>query len=185
MAVRKTRNFLPTVFQTDTNEKFLSATMDQLISEPVLTTLYGYIGRKFAPTFKTGDSYITESTPGRQDYQLEASTVVRDDSNNVTFFSNYVDYLNKLNYYGAIVDNQNRLFNAEYYTFDPLISFDKFVNFSQYYWLPNGPDVVEVDTTGIELVRTYNVKRDTATQQYIYSADGVVDNSIVLPRGGT
>jgi len=185
MAVRKTRNFLPTVFQTDTNEKFLSATMDQLISEPVLTTLYGYIGRKFAPTFKTGDSYITESTPGRQDYQLEASTVVRDDSNNVTFFSNYVDYLNKLNYYGAIVDNQNRLFNAEYYTFDPLISFDKFVNFSQYYWLPDGPDVVEVDTTGIELVRTYNVKRDTATQQYIYSADGVVDNSIILPRGGT
>lgn len=185
MAVRKTRNFLPTVFQTDTNEKFLSATMDQLVSEPVLTTLYGYIGRKFAPTFKTGDSYITESTASRQDYQLEASTVVRDDSNNVTFFSNYIDYLNKLNYYGAITNNQNRLFNAEYYTFDPLISFDKFVNFSQYYWLPDGPDVVEVDTSGIELIRTYNVKRDVATQQYIYSVDGVVDNSIILPRGGT
>ena len=93
---RKTRNFLPSVFQTDTNEKFLSATMDQLISEPTLTNLYGYIGRKFAPTFRTGDSYITESSADRQDYQLESSVVVRNDQNNVTFFSSYVDYVNKL-----------------------------------------------------------------------------------------
>ena len=84
MAVRKIRNFLPSIFQTDTNEKFLSATMDQLTSEPKLTNLYGYIGRKFAPTFRTGDSYITESSADRQDYQLEPSTVVQDASNNIT-----------------------------------------------------------------------------------------------------
>ena len=131
MAVRKTRNFLPTIFQTDTNEKFLSATMDQLVSEPTLTNLYGYVGRKFAPTYKNGDSYIRENSNDRRDYQLEPSTVVRDDQNNVTFFSNYVDYLNKIKYYGGFTDNQSRLFNNEHYTFDPLISFDKFVNFSQ------------------------------------------------------
>jgi hypothetical protein len=184
MAVRKTRNFLPTVFQTDTNEKFLSATMDQLVSEPTLTNLYGYVGRKFAPTYKNGDSYIREDSNDRRDYQLEPSTVVRDDQNNVTFFSNYVDYLNKIKYYGGFTDDQNRLFNNEYYTFDPLISFDKFVNFSQYYWLPDGPDPVEVDTTGIELERTYNVTRDTATGTYIYTTNGAIDNSVTLPRGG-
>ena len=181
---RKTRNFLPSVFQTDTNEKFLSATMDQLISEPTLTNLYGYIGRKFAPTFRTGDSYITESSADRQDYQLESSVVVRNDQNNVTFFSSYVDYVNKLKYYGAITDNQSRLFDSEYYSFDPRISFDKFVNFSQYYWLPDGPDPVTVDTTGLELDVTYNVSRDVATGQYIYTNNGVVDNSVILPRGG-
>ena len=184
MAVRKTRNFLPTVFQTDTNEKFLSATMDQLISEPTLTNVYGYVGRKFAPTFKSSDSYVTETTADRQNYQLEASTVVRDESNDITFFSNYIDYLNKLKYYGAFVDNQSRLFNAEYYTFDPRVSFDKFVNFSQYYWLPDGPDIVEVNTTGLELEVTYNVTRDLATGKYVYTSNGIVDNSVTLPRGG-
>ena len=185
MAVRKTRNFLPSVFQTDTNEKFLSATMDQLVSEPVLTNLYGYIGRKFAPTFKEGDSYIRESSADRQDYQLEPSTVARDQSNNVTFFSSYVDFLNKLKYYGAFIDNQSRLFTADYYSFDPLISFDKLVNFSQYYWLPDGPDPVLVDTTGIPLEAVYNVTRNVATGEYVFTLDGIVDNSIILPRGGT
>jgi hypothetical protein len=65
-----------------------------------------------------------------------------------------------------------------------LISFDKIVNFSQYYWLPDGPDPVEVDTTGLELIRTYNVTRDVATGTYVYSSNGVIDNSIILPRGG-
>ena len=185
MAVRKTRNFLPSVFQTDTNEKFLSATMDQLVSEPVLTNLYGYIGRKFAPTFKEGDSYIKEASPDRQDYQLEPGTVTRDQSNNVTFFSSYVDFLNKLKYYGSFTDNQSRLFTADYYSFDPLISFDKLVNFSQYYWLPDGPDPVLVDTTGLPLEAVYNVTRNVATGEYVFTLDGIVDNSIILPRGGT
>ena len=48
MATRKTYKFLPTVFQSDANKKFLSATLDQLVTEPNLDTLYGYIGRKFA-----------------------------------------------------------------------------------------------------------------------------------------
>ena len=54
----KTLSFLPTIFQTDTNEKFLSATIDQLLSEPDLKKVYGYIGRTFAPTYKNTDSYI-------------------------------------------------------------------------------------------------------------------------------
>lgn len=184
MPVRKTRNLLPTVFQTDINDKFLSATMDQLISEPVLTNVNGYIGRKFAPTYKDGDSYITEPSNDRTNYQLEPSTVVLDDQNNVEFFGSYADYINKLRYYGANVDNHSRLFDNEYYTFDPLISFDKFVNFSQYHWLPNGPDEVGVNTQGIPLENTFNVSRNTATGRYVFSTNGVVDNSITLPRGG-
>ena len=182
---RKSRNLLPSVFQTDTNEKFLTATVDQLISEPVLTNLNGYIGRKFTPTFKQGDSYITESTASRQDYQLESSVVVKDDANKISFFSTYVDYLNKLKYYGALTDKQSRMFSADYYTYDPHISIDKFVNFSQYYWLPNGPDAVEVSSTGLELEVTYNVTRDSAKGTYVYSSNGAVDSAVTLPRGGT
>jgi len=185
MAVKKTINFLPTIFRSDTNTKFLSATMDQLIEEPNLVKLYGYIGRKFAPTFKTGDSYVTESTGPRQNYQLEPSVVVTNKSNEITFFSSYPDLLNKIKYYGGKINNHSRLFDSEYYSFDPQISYDKLVNFSQYYWLPNGPDAVQVNTSGVDLTETYIVTRDSATNQYIFTAGGKRDYSVTLARGGT
>ena len=93
MAARKTHNFLPTVFQTDTNKKFLSATVDQLVSEPDFVNVYGYIGRKFAPTYKSGDSYVTEPNASRQNYQLEPSVVIKDTQKNITFFATYLDHL--------------------------------------------------------------------------------------------
>ena len=184
MATRKTQTFLPQIFQTDTNQKFLSATMDQLISEPDLTTLYGYIGRKFAPTYTSTDSYVLESTADRQNYQLEPSIVIKDEQNNITFFATYLDLLAKIRYYGGITTDQTRLFEQEYYTFDPLISYDKFVNFSQYYWLPNGPDPVEVSTSGVDLTVTYTVERDAPNNRYVFKNNSVVDNSIILARGG-
>lgn len=184
MAVTKTLNFLPSVFRTDTNDKFLSATVDQLVSQPNLTKLYGYIGRKFAPTYKAGDSYITESELGRQNYQLEPSVVVTDDSNEITFFASYTDLLNKIKYYGGAITNQDRLFDSEYYSFDPLISYDKLVNFSQYYWLPDGPDPVAVNTSGIELTQTIVVNRDESAG-YTFTSRGKVDNSLTFARAGT
>ena len=184
MATRKTQTFLPQVFQTDTNQKFLSATMDQLVSEPNLTTLYGYIGRRFAPTYTSTDSYVIENSADRQDYQLEPSIVIKDDQNNVTFFATYLDLLAKIRYYGGITTDQSRLFEQEYYTFDPLISYDKFVNFSQYYWLPGGADPVEISTTGVDLTITYTVERDSPNNRYVFKNNGVVDNSIILARGG-
>jgi hypothetical protein len=186
MAVtRKTLKFLPSVFQTDTNQKFLSATMDQLVSEPNLTNLYGYIGRTFSPTYKSGDSYITEPTADRQDYQLEPSLVIKDQQQNIKFFASYRDLLNQINYYGGYTNNQSRLWEQEYYSFDPLISYDKFVNFSQYYWLPNGPDAVAVNTSSLPLATTYTVTRDPNNLQYIFTDQtGTVDYSITLARGG-
>jgi len=185
MATRKTQTFLPQIFQTDTNQKFLSATMDQLVSEPDLQTLYGYIGRKFAPTYKSGDSYVIESSEDRQNYQLEPSILIKDDQNNVTFFATYLDLLAKIRYYGGITTDQNRLFEQEYYAFDPLISYDKLVNFSQYYWLPNGPDPVAVSTSGVDLTTTYTVERDAPNNRYIFlDNNGAVASTIVLARGG-
>ena len=36
MPITKTINFLPGIFQSDTNRKFLNATLDQLMTEPNL-----------------------------------------------------------------------------------------------------------------------------------------------------
>ena len=75
MALRKSSVLLPDVFQTVKNNKFLNATVDQLISEPNLQRINSFIGRKFAPNFSVGDSYVSEIDSNRQNYQLEPAIV--------------------------------------------------------------------------------------------------------------
>ena len=135
MAQIQTVNFLPEAFRTPTNQKFLNATLDQLVTQPDLRNINGYIGRKFAPTFKSTDNYVPESTVQRQNYQLEPSVVVTDPiTNKIDFFSSYIDLVNQIDHDGGFTNNHTRLFENEYYSFDGLFDFDKFINFSQYYW---------------------------------------------------
>ena len=47
MAKIRTLDFLPEIFQTDTNAQFLGATLDQLVNPPVTEKLQGYVGSKF------------------------------------------------------------------------------------------------------------------------------------------
>jgi len=182
----KTVNFLPEIFRSDTNKKFLNATLDQLVSQPDLRKVNGYIGRKFAPTFKSTDNYQPEPTVARENYQLEPSIVVKDQKKNVQFFSSYLDLLNQIKYYGGITTDHSRLFASESYSFDGRFDFDKFINFSQYYWLENGPDSVDVYGSAIEKERTYIVTRDPSTGSYHFSGLGTTQNpTLNLGHGGT
>ena len=54
------------------------------------------------------------------------------------------EYLQQLNYFNANISNPNKLFSEDYYSYSPYIDPDKFVNFGQYYWLPNGPASVNI-----------------------------------------
>ena len=186
MAAFKTIQFLPEVFRTDVNRKFLNATVDQLISEPNLKKVNGYIGRKLAPSYKTADSYIEEPTTDRQNYQLEPSIVIKNPSTGqIDFATTYTDIVNKIGYYGGLKDRHSRLFDNEYYTYNPKIDLDKFVNFSQYYWLDNGPDEIVISTGAIPLNYTFDVLYNSVTETYTFSGYGNAPNpTITLARGG-
>lgn len=184
MATTRTLDFLPSVFQTDTNRKFLSATLDQLVSEPDFTRLNGYIGRKFAPTYKSGDSYLTEVNSNRQNYQLEPSLVIKDSSNAITHYSSYTDLVNKISYYGGKTTNHDRLFSSEYYTYNGKFDYDKFVNFGQYYWLPNGPDAVVIDSTSVNSQETYLFSRNASNNNFGVVGQVGPNPEITLIRGG-
>lgn len=184
MATRKTLELLPSIFQTDTNRKFLSATLDQLVSEPEFVRLNGYIGRKFAPTYKTTDNYIREIDSLRQNYQLEPSVVIKDADKNIEFYSGYTDLLNKIQYYGGLINNHDRLFNSDYYTYDGLFDHDKFVNFSQYYWLPNGPTPIKINNQVAAVQGTINVERSINDAAYFVNNGVNRNDDIVLVRGG-
>jgi len=186
MAAFKTLEFLPEIFRTDTNRKFLNATTDQLVSEPDLKRINGYIGRKLAPSYETVDSYIVEPSRNRQDYQLEPSIIVKDlDTNELLFATTYTDIVNKINFYGGLSNNHSRLFESEYYSYDPQINLDKFINFAQYYWLENGPDAVTITASTVPFEATYTVVYDSTTQTYRFSNYGDTPNPIItLARGG-
>jgi hypothetical protein len=183
----KTTDFLPEVFRTDTNRKFLNATLDQLVSEPKFKKVNGYIGRKFAPTYQATDDYIKEINIDRQNYQLEPAAVVVDpDTDTVEFYGNYVDMVNIIKYYGGKTGNHSRLFSGDMYSYDSHFDFDKFVNFSQYYWLPDGPDAVTVSASGVPLEYTWDVTVDAATGAYTFSDTGPNNKNpnLVLAHGG-
>ena len=181
----KSTNLLPQVFRTDTNKKFLNATLDQLVSKPELKKINGYIGRVFAPTNKFGDTYLAEDNALRQDYQLEPAVVVKNDSGETQFHGSYIDLLNQIQYLGGDITNHDRLFSNDSYSFDGLVDLDKLVNFNQYYWLPNGPDAVDVRPTGTPTTETYTVTRDAVTGSYKFSNYGGHENpQLVLAKGG-
>jgi hypothetical protein len=58
MATRRTVDLLPEIFRTDTNKKFLGATLDQLTQEPNFKRAQGYVGRRVGPGVNPADSYI-------------------------------------------------------------------------------------------------------------------------------
>lgn len=186
MPLKKTNNLLPEIFRTNTNSKFLSATLDQLVTEPEFKQISGYIGRKFAPGFKGIDTYIKEPTALRADYQLEPSVVYKNRLNNqVEYISTYPEILQRLVYNGGNIRNQNNLWASEYYTYNPQINYDKFINFSQYYWLPEGPLAVNVFAGQAELNQTFVVTRQSSTGNYTIFGNGTTNNpDLVLVRGG-
>jgi hypothetical protein len=157
MAYRRSLDFLPNVFRTEVNEKFLHATIDQLISEPELKRVDGYIGRRFSPVSGSNDSFINELTTSRQNYQLEPHTTYLDDDSKVRFTAGYVDLLRRIESLGGFTNNHSRLFSDTTYNYDGFIDYDKFLNYSSYYWIPNGPNAVPVYSTEIPLQQEFNV----------------------------
>ena len=172
MAYRRSLDFLPSVFRTDVNDKFLHATVDQLISEPELRRLDGYVGRRFSPVAGPTDSFINELSDIRQDYQLEPHTTFVGNDGKVKFAAGYVDLLRRIEALGGFANNHARLFNNTTYNYDGFIDYDKFLNYSSYYWLPNGPDSVDVFSTDIPTEQTFVVTPPIAYQ----ITNGLYDN---------
>jgi hypothetical protein len=143
---KKTVNLLPEYLRTDKNSKFLSATVDQLINTPELERIDGYIGSKITPNYNPAvDFYLKESLPLRTSYSLEPAMVFKDKSSKINDVISYDDLINELQTSGSSVDNLDRIFRTKFYSYDPLIDWDKLINYNQYYWLPTGPNPVLID----------------------------------------
>ena len=179
---------LPKYYRTDANKKFLQATIDQLIQPGTVKKVNGYIGRKNSKSTTGKDIFIKSPNDARQNYQLEPGLVIRDSLENTTFFKDYQDYINQLGVFGANTKTHPRLNKQEFYSWDPHIDWDKFVNFQQYYWLPYGPDTIKISGAQQNIVSTYKVKikPEADNNTYLFFPTGFTENpSIKLYRGQT
>lgn len=179
----RTVDFLPEIFQTEPNKEFLSSTLDQLVNQPKLKPTQGYIGRKTEVGATAEDTYIPESTAERNNYQLEPGVVtLAPESNKIENVVTFPGLLDGLQVNNAIVTKQDRLFDSEYYSWDPFIDFDKFVNFGQYYWLSEGPNSVSVSASAVPVIQNFDVTRTSSG----YTVSDEVGNlpTITLLRGG-
>ena len=184
---RKSVDLLPQFFRTKANEKFLQATLDQLVQPGVVEKINGYFGRKTAKSFTSSDTYIPDYISSRENYQFEPAIVLRDDLENVKFYSDYNDYMNQLSNFGVDTSDHSKINSQDSYAWDPHIDFDKFVNFREYYWLPNGPVAVSVFGQKQSITSTYNVSvvDDGDNVAYVFDGVGERNPTLQLYRGQT
>lgn len=187
MKKTKAFDFLPDVFKTEPNRQFLTSTIDQLFSTPKLVNQYGYIGEQFSRGTAASDSFVSEITDTRKNYQLTPAVCIQNPDSKVTKdFIQYTGILNSLGFSDDSAIDQSALFSQPYYAWEPFIDLDKLVNFSQYCWLPNGPEAVEI--TSEELSSDSEIILKPTASGYVVTLDGEVqpdvNQSLQLLRGG-
>ncbi|MNR87705.1 hypothetical protein D3C72_186040 [compost metagenome] len=137
-------NLLPGVNQTETLQKFFAASADHLFEPGQSKPLNGYIGRPVSYSEEDTNYYLEEDTKERSFYQLEPSMVSIDENGDNKALLFYEDLINNIRFQGGLVNNHHRLFSQDYFSWCPSIDLDKFLNFREYYWIPEGPTPVEI-----------------------------------------
>lgn len=148
---RTLTSLLPKFLQSSTSlTNFFSSSIDHLIQPVEQEKVAGYIGRRPSYYNPADDFYVPEINQTRENYQLEAVAISKKE-NNITNALFYQDLLDQLRFQGALTENQNRLFEQDYYSWCPPIDLDMLLNYSQYYWFEEGiPEIVINDITNLD-----------------------------------
>lgn len=181
-------NFLPKYFRTDTNKKFLGSTIDQMIAPGVVEKIDAFAGRRYSKATTSADTYLSDVSASRENYQFEPAIVYKNELDNVEFFKDYNDYIGQLSNFKGTVSNHSLLNSQEFYAWDPHVCWDKFVNFREYYWLPTGPMPIPVVGQAREVVSTYTVTVTETDRNFAYviTPDGLTKNpTLKLYKGQT
>lgn len=179
---------LPRFFRTPQNKKFLSSTLDQFTNPGVIEKINGFVGKREAKAATVLDNYLDDISKDRNDYQFEPVSVYEDFLGSTKYYADYNDYIGLLKTYNANTKNHSGLNEQEYYAWNPNINLDKFANFREYYWLPNGPQEVAVKGQSNQVVSTYRVEvlEQDNDISLLFHPDGFTKNpNLNLYRGQT
>jgi len=145
MTKRRFISLLPGCNQTADLTAFFGATVDALFQPGISDSINGYIGHQISGADPTTDFYLAEPDQTRAFYQLEPGMVsLNSTSNTIRNALTYPDFISYLDDTGAIVSNQQRLFDTALYSWAPPINIDAWMNYRQYYWFGDGAEDMPV-----------------------------------------
>ena len=125
----RTIDFLPEIFRTTTNEQFLNATLDQLVQPPQYNRIQGYIGSKFGYGVQSKDTYLSEPSKDRADYQLEPAIIFNKKGTSIaTDAITYPGLIDALTMQGAVTKDHSKLFTNEFYSWDSFVDLDNAIS---------------------------------------------------------
>ena len=139
---------LPAVLQTNAIKNFFETTVEQLYSKANVEVVKGYIGTRTSDDASLSGAFISQINPIREEYSL--SPIVNNLNANTGISENFIffdEFTQTLENYGLNLDNQNKIFSADFQTFNPPIDLDKLINYQEYYWDEDGPKAIEVSGT--------------------------------------
>ena len=185
LPIRRSVELLPVIFQTDTNDKFLSGVVDPLIQPGVLDKVVGYIGRRYGKTYNAKDIYVDTDQTLRSRYQLEPGIVYRN-QDKIENFYDYIDFKNQLKFFGNLDERDDKITSQQHYSWNPPIDWDKFINYREYYWEPSGPPSIPVFGQSATIVSSYKVSLSSTANSFIFTPDAFTNNpTLTLYRGQT
>lgn len=184
LPIRKSVNLLPSIFQTESNDKFLAGTLDPLIQPGTLDKVVGYIGRRYGKMYNGNDIYLDSDASLRSRYQLEPGITITKNSE-VSAFYDYIDFKNQLTFFNNTIDRDDKITEQDHYSWNPPIQWDKFVNYREYYWIPDGPPAVPIQGQSQLITSTYRVRLGNQSS-FVFFPDGYKNNpTLTLYRGQT
>jgi len=144
---------LPVIHQTNAIKNFFDNTVEQLFSKANVELVKGFIGSQRGEDHDVEGAYIIHPTASKRFYSLSPTVSTKtSDTNkpeNLIFYDEFIDLLKS---YGVQTKNHNKLFSDRYSTFLPPINVDKFINYQEYYWVPEGPSVITITGTASDYI---------------------------------
>lgn len=147
---RDLKDFFPKEFS---NRRLIGQFLDYVMNHFFQTSsekeVNGYIGKKTV-AMNQGDYYIEEITPERQNYQLTPAIITSKDGKDSIV--DYCNFINTLKLQGVDTNDIGRIIDGKYWSWAPLINIDMFINYNYYYWIEEGPSIIELnDKTNIKM----------------------------------
>lgn len=138
----------------------------------------GYIGDMGSPA-ASGKIFIKESTVERQTYQLSPAYVSRNDDTSIRSLEFYDDLVGYMQHYGALTDNESRLFNGRFYSWTPAINPNKMINYSSYMW--DSKNQYSITTPDYIVMERGAVNGNTwSLQNYWYTVGQTLEDGTIL-----
>jgi len=121
-------SLIPSSLQNETLTSLVSNTFNRFLSEEKSVLVNGRVG-----TPVTGEPIIQAENLERQLNALIPAIYYKIGSEDIVV--TFEDIINRLENLGVDVASARNWFKEQFFNFTPPINYDKFINFSNYYWI--------------------------------------------------